>query len=314
MKLSVVSPVYYGEFTIQELTERIFASCENIFSEIEILLINDASPDKSWEVIQGLCEKDKRIIGINLSRNFGQHYAITAGLERATGDWIVVMDCDLQDRPEEIPNLYHQALMGFDIVFAQRLERKDAASKKLSSKLFYKTFGYLTDSKQDNSIANFGIYSQKVVQSILSLKDKIRYFPTMVQWVGFNSTKIQVQHDARGNGKSSYNWGMLFKMAFDNIISFSDKPLHLTVRFGFFIALFSFFIGLYYIIKYLLGDIEVLGFTSIIISISFFSGIIIFILGIIGIYLGKTFEQTKNRPTYIIDEIINQPTFKNDKI
>lgn len=312
MNLSVVCPVYYGENTIKVLTERIFEACENIFEHIEIICINDASPDNSWNVIQSLCAKDKRIIGVNLSRNFGQHYAITAGLKLAKGDWIVVMDCDLQDRPEEIPHLYKKAKQGFDIVYAQRIERKDAPSKKLSSILFYKTFGYLTNSKQDSSIANFGIYSKKVIDAILSLKDKIRYFPTMVQWVGFESSKIQVQHDARSNGKSSYNWSKLFKMAFDNIISFSDKPLHLTVRFGFFIAFISFFIGMYYIIKYILGDIEVLGFTSIIISISFFSGIIIFILGIIGIYLGKTFEQTKNRPTYIINEIINKSTFNND--
>ena len=306
MKLSVVIPVFLGEQTLSELTQRIFQTTETVFQEVEIILVNDASPDNSWEVIRELASADGRITGINFSRNFGQHYAITAGLANSQGDWIVVMDCDLQDRPEEIPRLFAKALEGFDIVQAQRINRNDHYRKRMSSRLFYLVFGYLTDSKQDPQIANFGIFHRKVIHAILDMGDKIRYFPTMLQWVGFRRTTLGVEHSPRTNGVSSYNWSKLLKLAFNNIIAFSDKLLYLTVFFGFGIAMFSFFIGAYYLIKYLSGDIAVSGFTSTIISIAFFSGIIITILGILGIYLGKTFDQVKNRPNYIIDELIKK--------
>ncbi|HMB63279.1 MAG TPA: glycosyltransferase family 2 protein, partial [Eudoraea sp.] len=243
--------------------------------------------------------------GIRLSRNFGQHYAITAGLEKAKGEWIVVMDCDLQDRPEEIPALFEKAQEGYDIVYARRLVRKDGLLKKMASKIFYRLFGYLTDSKQDPSIANFGIYHREVIRSILKMKDHVRYFPTMVQWVGFRSAKLNVDHSRREDGKSSYTWRKLLTLALDNVIAFSDKPLKLTIRLGFVISMISLCIGVFYLYRYLAGEIIVLGFTSLVISIWFLSGLIIFILGILGIYLGKTFDRVKDRPTFIIHEKLN---------
>lgn len=305
LKISVVIPVYKGEEFLKELTERILASCVNSFDETEIILVNDASPDNSLAVIESLCRQHSNIMGINLSRNFGQHYAITAGLRHSSGDWISVMDCDLQDQPEEIPNLFAKTKEGYDIVMAQRKQRNDSKLKKLSSWLFYKVFGYLTDSRQDPSIANFGIYNRKAIDAVLAMGDGIRYFPTMIQWVGFRRTNLEVKHSGRASGKSSYNLHKLLKLAFNNMIAFSDKPLYLTIVFGFSIVVFSFVLGLYYLLTYLAGDIEVSGFTTLVISISFFSGIIIAILGILGIYLGKTFDQVKDRPVYIIDRIIN---------
>lgn len=305
MKVSVVSPVYRAQNLIDELVERLENSLSKIFEDYEIILVEDGSPDKSWEAIEKICANNQKVKGIKLSRNFGQHYAITAGLANANGDWVVVMDCDLQDQPEEIPKLYNKAKEGYDIVYAQRELRQDSVLKKVSSKLFYKTFGYLTDSKQDPSIANFGIYKNKVIQSILAMNDHVRFFPTMVQWVGFKSAKINVEHSSRAEGKSSYSWRKLINLAIDNIIAFSDKPLRLTIRLGLFIAVLSFIFGLVYIYKYLNGEIKVLGFASIIISIWFLSGLIIFILGIIGIYLGKAFDKVKERPTYIISRMLN---------
>ncbi len=305
MKVSVVSPVYRAQNLIDELVERLENSLSKIFEDYEIILVEDGSPDKSWEAIEKICANNQKVKGIKLSRNFGQHYAITAGLANANGDWVVVMDCDLQDQPEEIPKLYNKAKEGYDIVYAQRELRQDSVLKKVSSKLFYKTFGYLTDSKQDPSIANFGIYKDKVIQSILAMNDHVRFFPTMVQWVGFKSAKINVEHSSRAEGKSSYSWRKLINLAIDNIIAFSDKPLRLTIRLGLFIAVLSFIFGLVYIYKYLNGEIKVLGFASIIISIWFLSGLIIFILGIIGIYLGKAFDKVKERPTYIISRMLN---------
>ena len=178
--ISVVSPEYKGEKMVSELVRRIKESVGTITDDFEIILVNDASPDNTWAEIEKECAADSRVKGLDLSRNFGQHYAITAGLHYAKGEWVVVMDCDLQDRPEEIPNLYKKAMEGWDIVFAQRKLRNDGFLKRTSSRMFYSVFSYLTETKQDSSVANFGIYSHKVIESVLAMKDQLRYFPTMV--------------------------------------------------------------------------------------------------------------------------------------
>lgn len=303
--LSIVSPVYRGEKMTEELVRRISESVSPITEHYEIILVNDASPDNSWNVIRAECEKDSRVKGINLSRNFGQHYAITAGLSYAKGEWVVVMDCDLQDRPEEIPNLYNKAIEGYDSVFAQRINRSDSWLKRMSSKLFYKFFSYMTETRQDASVANFGIYNRKVIESILAMGDKMRYFPTQVQWVGFRKYYMPVEHDSRLEGKSSYSLKKLFRLAFDTIVSFSDKPLRLTMNIGALITVVSFLIGLIYLIQYLCGHIAVMGYASLIISLWFICGILVFLIGVVGLYLGKTFNQTKGRPTFIVDDKVN---------
>ena len=202
--LSVVSPVYGASGSIPELCAQLHEYAGSITQSYEVILVFDCSPDDGWERIEVECEKDSRVKGIRLSRNFGQHYAITAGLAKSSGDWIVVMDCDMQDLPEEIPNLYNKAKEGYDSVFAKRKERQDSSSKRFQSWAFYKIFGYLTDTKMDHSIANFGIYHRKVVDAILSMGDSIRYFPTMSQWVGFRRAYLPVTHGERKEGESSY--------------------------------------------------------------------------------------------------------------
>lgn len=303
--LSVVSPVYRAENIVEELVRQLHAQLQLISSDYEIILVNDASPDASWQKIVKVCADDIRVKGINLSRNFGQHYAITAGLSYAKGDWVVVMDCDLQDRPDEIPNLYWKALEGFDSVFAQREDRSDVLAKLWLSKLFYKIFSYLTDSKQDPSVANFGIYRRCVVNAILSMHDAIRFFPTMVQWVGFRKYYLPVQHSGRFEGKSSYNFHTLFRLALNTILAFSDKPLRLIAKIGFIIAAFSFLTSLIYLLLYLNGHIQVLGYTSLILSMWFLAGMIMMILGMVGVYVGKVFENVKQRPTFIVFEELN---------
>lgn len=305
IQISVVSPVYKAEKIVSELVLQLTKTLSSITDNFEIILVNDASPDNSWLAIVDECQKDKRVKGINLSRNFGQHYAITAGLSSATGEWVVVMDCDLQDDPKEIPNLYNKALEGWDSVFAQRIQRKDSFLKKTFSKLFYTFFSYLTETKQDPTVANFGIYNKKVICAILEMKDQVRYFPTMVQWVGFNKYYLPVKHASRYEGKSSYNFKGLLELALNNIIAFSDKPLRLVAKLGLIIALLSFIAALIYFVSYFIGNIEVLGFTTLILSIWFLSGIVIFILGMIGLYIGKVFEKVKDRPSFIIKESFN---------
>ncbi len=300
IEISVITPVYGCKDCIYEFYFRVNKSITSISSNFEIIYVDDASPDKPWEVLTQICQNDKRVKAIELARNFGQHYAITAGLEHATGKWIVVMDCDLQDKPEEIPNLYKKAQEGFDIVLAQRKERKDGYFRKLFSIWFYKLLGFLTDTKQDHTIANFGIYNTEVIKSVMEMKDAIRYFPAMIQWVGFNSATLVVDHSERYTGKTTYNLKQLLKLGTNVVLSFSEKPLILVARFGLFVSIVSFIAGIIFLIKYFSGQIKVLGFTSLILSIWFLSGVIIFILGIIGLYLGKTFDRVKDRPLYII--------------
>ncbi len=304
MTLSIISPVYQAQFMLDELVKAVINSLDSQM-QYEIILVEDGSRDESWKKIKEICSTYKNVKGVKFSRNFGQHSAITAGLKESIGDWVVIMDCDLQDDPSEISNLYKEAKLGYDIVYAQRTIRNDSMLKKLSSFLFYKLFGYLTDTRQDHSIGNFGIYSRCVVDSVLSMGDNIRFFPIMLQWVGFKESKIIVNHNPRTSGNSTYSLKKLLSLGFNNIIAFSEKPLKIVIKIGFYCSIISFLTGLYFLFKYITGSVSVTGFTSLIISIWFLSGIIISILGIIGIYLGKMFNQVKGRPLYIVEEKIN---------
>ncbi|MBR6142285.1 MAG: glycosyltransferase family 2 protein [Bacteroidaceae bacterium] len=310
MTISVVSPIYKGEKMLDSLVGRNTAVlqqmiADGLVSDYEIILVNDASPDNSWAKMKEICDRDTHVKGINLSRNFGQHYAITAGLSKVSGDWIVVMDCDLQDRPEEIPNLYKKAQEGYDTVFAEIIERNDRFMKKFTSRAFSYFFAYFTDSPVGKKTNNFGIYRKKVIDAVLSMGDYIRCFPVEVRWVGFNTGYHPVIKDAREEGTSGYTWSKLFAFAFDNIIAFSNKPLKLAMQFGFFIVLLSVCLALFYLIMYLTGSISVSGFTTIVISLWMIAGIVISLIGMVGIYIGRVFDKVKDRPTYIIDESIN---------
>ncbi len=300
--ISIIVPVYGCCESLNKLYAKLKSTLETITTNYEIIMINDASPDNSWSNIVKLSKNDRRVKGIKLSRNFGQHYAITAGLAYAKGDWIVVMDCDLQDKPEEIIKLYNKAQEGYDIVFAQRKNRQDNFFKRLSSKLFYGLLSYLTNTKQDSSIGNFGIYSKSSIDAVLSMNDKLKYFPVMIRWVGFDSIPIIVEHASRDEGKSSYSFSSLMSLSIDIMLSFSDKPLKLAVKLGFIISSISFFVSLFILVKALVTEYIVPGWASTIMSLWFLGGLIIMVLGIVGIYVGKTFNQVKDRPSYIIQE------------
>lgn len=302
--LSIICPVYRAEKIIEELIRRIENHVKFITDDFEIILVEDCGPDKSWDVIEKIVSENYHVIGIKLSRNFGQHHAITAGLDYASGEWVVVMDCDLQDQPEEIRGLLKKACEGYDIVLARRNQRSDGFLKKLYSKIFYRTLSYLTGSDQDESVANFGIYSKKVVQEIKQLRESIRFFPSMVKWVGFKTTKIDVQHASRNEGASSYNFSKMVNLALDIILAYSVKPLRMLILLGTGIATLSMMIAVYIFVKWLLGQIVVLGYASLMISLWFLSGCLLITLGVLGLYIGKTFEGVKNRPLYIIDKLV----------
>lgn len=302
MEISIVIPVYKAEQIMDELVARLMSALKPLQVPFEIILVEDGGPDKSWDKIVYHAAQHSEIRGILLSKNFGQHHAITAGLDASKGNWVVVMDCDLQDQPEEIAKLYAKAKEGFDIVFARRALRQDGFLKRMSSKIFYGVFAYLSGIPQDNSIANFGIYSRKVIDVINSMREPMRAFAPMARWVGFNRTAIDVEHAERFAGESSYNWSRLFNLALDFAMAYSDKPLKLTVKLGIGISILSVVYTIYNIILYNMGVITLTGYTSLIVSIWFLSGLIIFTLGIIGLYIGKMFEGIKNRPLYIIDK------------
>jgi len=298
--ISVVVPVYRAEHCLDELYRRLNAVLESISPDFEIVLVEDCGGDNSWQVIERLAAVDPRVRGIQLSRNFGQHYGITAGLDICQGDWVVVMDCDLQDRPEEIPRLYAKAQEGYDVVLARRGARQDPLLKRITSRLFYKIFSYLADIEYDGESGNFRIMSQKVVVNFRRMGEQLRFFGGLVQWMGFPTASIEVEHSERFEGKSTYTFAKLWKLASETIIAHSDKPLRLAVRFGFFMAFFSFFYGAYILGRALFYSSPIPGWSSLIVSLYFIGGIIIGILGILGIYLGKTFDESKKRPLYII--------------
>lgn len=304
MDISVVIPVYGCRAALPELHRRLTESLSAITDNYEIILVNDACPQNSWEDIEKICEKDRKVKGIELSRNFGQIYAITAGLDNSKGEWVVVMDCDLQDRPEEIINLYNKAQEGYDVVFARRAQRKDSALKIFVSKLFYSVCSFATDTKFDPAICNFSIISRKVVDSYCSMREVHRAYVAYIKWLGFKQTAIDVEHNDRAEGKSSYNFKKRMRMAMEIITSQSDKVLKFIVGLGFIVAMLSLLGAIAIIIKYFISNI-LSGWTSTIVALCFFGGLAIMSIGIVGIYVGNIFMQSKERPLYIIRTIKN---------
>jgi dolichol-phosphate mannosyltransferase len=298
--ISVVIPVYKAEDCLAELNRRLVAVLESISSDFEIILVEDCGRDRSWAIIKELAHHDARIKGLQFSRNFGQHYGITAGLDYCDGDWVVVMDCDLQDQPEDIPRLYQEARQGFDIVVAVRKERNDPWMKRLSSWAFYQVFSYLTEVPFNSKVGNFRILSRQVVENFRLMREQLRFFVGLVDWLGFSVTTIEVQHRERFAGKSTYTLEKLWRLATNAMLAYSDKPLRLTIRFGFAMSFLAFAAGIYILVRAFLYGFPVVGWPSLFISLYFIGGIIISILGMIGIYLGKSFDEEKKRPLYIV--------------
>ena len=290
---------------VAELVRRNVESVSTITDDYEIILVNDASPDNSWDEIVKLCAANPKLKGINLSRNFGQHYAITAGLHYAKGDWVVVMDCDLQDQPEEIPNLYKKAQEGFDIVYARRVVKHVGWWKRFSSVAFHSVFDWLSGLKTDPAIANFGIYKGCVIEEFNKMHEQARSFPSLVSYLGFKDATIDVEQAERAEGKSSYNLYKLFKLGFDVIVSNSNKPLRMAVGLGFGMAVLSFLLALYNVIAKWVGIIHVAGYTTTVFSIWFVGGLILLVMGILGLYIGKIFDQVKGRQLFVVKDKVN---------
>lgn len=302
--LTVVSPVYRAVDSVPRLVSELRGVLGEAGASYEIILVEDGSPDESWSEIRKACAAYPEVIGIKLSRNFGQHYAISAGLSRARGKRVVVMDCDLQDKPLEIPRLLAKSEEGYDVVLARRALRRDNWFKRTRSRIFYGLLGWLTGVKQDPAVANFGVYSDRVIAAINGMHETIRYFPTMVRWVGFRTTTVDVAHSEREQGKSSYSLRKLLNLALDICLAYSDKPLRIVVGTGFVVSFVGFAFAAYTALLALEGKIAVLGYASLIVSLWILSGLIIFIVGVVGLYVGKAFEGIKGRPPFIVSEEI----------
>lgn len=300
---SVVIPVYRAENCLDELHRRLTETLSSITPEYEIVLVEDNSPDASWRKIQVLAQRDSRIKGIRLSRNFGQHCAITAGLDRARGDWVVVMDCDLQDRPEDIPLLYQKALSGHKVVRAVRIERSHSRLKNITSAIFYLLFRALSGLAYDGRSANFRILHQSVVQKLLLYRESLRFFGALCQIAGYDGVALEVKHDPRFAGSSSYSIKKLLKLALETILAYSNRPLYIVIYIGLFISLLSFSFACLIFYKAYFHNYSVQGWPSLMILISFSLGLILACLGVIGLYLAKVFDEVKSRPIYVIDEL-----------
>lgn len=309
--ISVVIPVYRSAESLEELARRLTTSLTTITKDFEVILINDGSPDNSWEIIARIAEVDARVLGINLSRNFGQHPAISQGLNYARGQWIVVMDCDLQDRPEEIPRLYEKALEGYDQVVALRIDRKDNWIKKSSARLYVGVLSWLSGQSINPAVGNFGIYHRCVIDVITSLKEQGRTFGLLALWAGFRRAELEVEHVARPYGSTSYSFGTLLRLGLIGIISHSDKPLKLTVKFGAFLAATSLAGALWIILRQLIWDHSLVGWTSVMVSIAFMTGTLLGSIGVAGLYIAQIFEEVKARPTAIVWMDTFSPNNKN---
>ena len=305
MKLSIVSPIYRGEKMLDELVSRIHQAIRPLTNDYDIVLVNDCSPDNSWEKIKEICAKDKQVKGINLSRNFGQPYAITAGLTYAKGDYVAVIDCDLQNKPEDLPNMYQKALEGYDIVSARRVVREDTFLKRMSSAIFHKVYDFLSGFKTDKAVAEFGIYSQKIVKVYCSIPEYSRSFVELIHTLGFKKTTVDVLHDQRLEGESSYDLKRLLILSYNSIISNSNRPLYLAISLGFLMSVLSFIMAVYNIFAKFYGLNEVEGYSSTVFSIWFVGGLLLFMMGILGLYIGKIFDQVKGRPVFIVSETLN---------
>ena len=306
MQLSIISPCYGAPTLLEELVQQITNVAQEITHDYEIILVEDYSPDNSREIISDICSKDKHVKGVFLSRNFGQQPAINAGLDISSGEWVTVLDCDLQNPPSQIKTLYDKAQEGFDIVFARRQDRPDNTFMTKGSKWFNRLMSFLTGVEQDETIAEFAIYNRKVINAMKQMGDYVRYYPLMDKWVGFKSTGVDVPHAVRTDGKaSSYSIRKRIELAVRTSIAFSTKPLHMIVYLGMIITFIALIAAIYLALKTLMTGIDVDGWFTLFVSMWFMAGMIMMVMGIVALYIGNIFIEIKERPTYIIEKILN---------
>lgn len=292
--ISVVIPVYGCEDCLRDLYRRLCAALEPLVDSFELIFVDDASTDEAWDVLVELTEADPRVKAFGLSRNFGQDAAITAGLSQSSGQWTVVMDCDLQEPPEAIPRLYARAQEGYDLVRTKRSGRGHSRLRRATSRA-YRRLAH----DPDVEYSNMSLLSRGVVDAFLSLHDRHREYTLVLDWLGFRQTVVEIEFSKRGNGRSSYRLGRLLRVAADGMFFRTTLLLRLVVFLGLLVALAGAGLAAYNIVYYFL-DSQPSGYTSLVVLVLLLSGFIILSVGVVGLYVGRVFEQVKFRPLFII--------------
>ena len=314
-KVSVVIPMYYEEEVANECynkVSRILKKLENY--DYEIIFVNDGSKDKTLEILEDVAKKDEKTKVISFSRNFGHQAAVTAGLKEVTGDAIVIIDADLQDPPELIPDMLKLWEQGNEVIYGKRKTRKgESHFKLLTAKMFYKTLNALSDVEIPKDTGDFRLVDRKVVDVVNSLPEHNKFLRGLFSWVGFKQIPYEYERQERFAGKTKYPLKKMLKLASDGIISFSNKPIKLVGALGMFSIVISILLLIYAIISYIfkLNNLSA-GWTSIIVAITFFAGVQLLSLWVISEYIGRIYDEAKGRPQYIIDKKINIKDAKNE--
>lgn len=303
--LSVVATAYNERDTLQELYERLTIILTSLNVEYEIIVVDDGSTDGSSELLQSLAFKDKRFKVVFLSRNFGQHAAIAAGMKCSSGNSVIWLDADLQDVPEEIPKLLAKVEEGYDIVYGIRENRADSLSKRVNAKTFFWLFRKMTGYHLPEGISTFRVLSRRAVEVFNRMPEQSRFTAGMMAWIGFSCATVPIRHTERKTGHSKYSFLKLIRLSLDAFFSFSDYPLKVASNFGIFLAGLSLAVGGYMIVRKLLFGFIISGYASLIVSIFFLAGLQFFFLGITGEYISRIFRDVQGRPLYVIREKVN---------
>jgi glycosyltransferase involved in cell wall biosynthesis len=305
--ISIIVPLYNEEEVFEKLIQRLIVVINSTDFNCEVILINDGSIDNTNKLIEDICVKDKRFTGILLSRNHGHQLAVSSGLTYARGmKGAMIIDGDLQDPPELVNAFYKLLLEGNDVIYAIRKNRKESIIKKLSYKLYYRLQKKISNFNIPIDSGDFSMLSRRVVDNINNMPEQSRYLRGMRAWVGFKQVGFEYDRDERVAGETKYSWKKLFELAFNGIFNFSDFPVKIITRLGFFTVLFSLIYFAYNIYRRFYYNDVPQGFTATILAIILFSGVQLISLGLIGEYVLRIYNQVRNRPLFIVDKIIQE--------
>ncbi len=300
--IACVVPVLNEFGNVDELINRLVKTLSSITLDFRVVIVDDGSSDHTWQKVSAHTHIDGRVCGIRLSRNFGQHTAITAGLEAVDADWTVVMDGDLQDRPEVILELYAKAQEGHPVVFVERVDRPEGKLYMAMQSIFYRTLRGLTGTNYNGAHGNFSIISRDVLNRYKEFSESGRFYGGLVDWLGFPRTSIEAKHGERFAGQPSYNLLKRFRFAKNIVLSFSTKPLDLTLSFGLLVTACSLLFGFIILMRALFFGYSVEGWASLMVSIYFIGGVQMVMIGMVGIYVGRISDEVKLRPSYVVSE------------
>jgi glycosyltransferase involved in cell wall biosynthesis len=303
LEISVIIPIYNEEANIAALHKRLTSVLDSITSSYELLFVNDGSADNSIGLIKTLASQDSKIKYIDFSRNFGHQIAVTAGLDKAIGDSVVIIDADLQDPPELIKDMYTKMKEGFQVVYAKRRKRKgEGFLKKFTAKLFYRILSKITSVSIPVDTGDFRIMDKKIVAALKKMPEQQKFLRGQISWIGFKQTFIEYDRDERLGGKTGYTYSKMIRFALDGITSFSNLPLKFAIFSGFVVSFIAFCIMLYALYGRFVLKNYVPGWTSLILSVMFIGGVQLISIGIIGEYISRISTNIRNRPLYIVNE------------